>query len=521
MKDKSHKCPNIVLFMVDQLSARWLEAARAGACQVPNIERLAARGVTFPNAFTANPVCMPARSTIATGLTTRGHGVLENGYELSPKLPNFIRTLQQAGWRTGALGKLHFRSHYRDSHLNDAYRAYGFDVVHNTEDSCGGEWLDWVAAEHPDQLDNVLATIWAAHIPWFSQYGPEKVNLAERIWRVREGFDYTTASCPDATENWYPLPFPTELSQTEWITRHAEDFIRQTPTDQPLFAQVSYVQPHSPFHPPADCVDRVDESKIPGTAPAEWFENPDAPAYYRRHSPPDTRTGRRKYYFADIAHLDDQLGHVLDVLAETGRADNTLLIFTADHGEMLGDHGLQGKEEHHYDACIRIPLMVAGCGLSGGHVRDEMVQLEDICPTILEATGQQLPLMPTLGPDLGDKADTVAVLPGRSLLPLARGETVDDWRPAAYIESYNAVWSVDPADWARTIRTDQYRYTLYACDNGEQLFDVQADPQEQNNLAGDPAFASIRLGLRDQLLELIILQDYPKTRRSLFALGVH
>lgn len=511
MKQKN-SAPNVVLFMVDQLSARWLEAARAGAVPTPNFDRLAARGVTFTHAFTSNPVCQPARSTIATGLTSRGHGVIENGYELSPELPTFMHALQQAGWRTGALGKLHFRSHYRDSHLNENYQAYGFDVVHNTEDARGGEWLDWVAAEHPDEFDNVLSTIWASHIPWYAEYGPEKIDLAARIRRAREGLPGTS---------WYPLPFPAELSQTEWITRHALDFIRETPADHPLFAQVSYVQPHGPFHPPAEYLDRVDESKIPEIAPAEWSENADAPAYYRQYDKPDYREGCRRFYFADIAHLDDQLGKVLDALAEADRLDSTFIIFAADHGEMLGDHGLRGKEEHHYDACIRIPLMIAGPGLQGGLVRDELIQLEDICPTVLDATGQRLPLMPTMGPEFADKADTIPVLPGKSLLPLCRGEKVSDWRSAAYVGSFNAVWSMDPADWARTIRTHQYRYTLFACNNGEQLFDLQADPKEQNNLVSDPAFAKVRQLLRDQLLELIIMQDYPKTRRSLFALGVH
>ena len=510
----SNAQPNVVLFMVDQLSARWLEAARAGVVPTPHFDRLAAMGVTFPNAFTPNPVCMPARATIATGLTSRGHGVLENGYELSPELPTFMGALQQAGYRTGALGKLHFRSHYRDSHLNDAYREYGFDVVHNTEDARGGEWLDWVAAEYPDQFDNVLSTIWAAHIPWYSEYGPDKIDLATRIRRAHDNNLREPGS-------WYPLPFPAELSQTEWITRHALEFIRETPADQPLLAQVSYVQPHDPFHPPADCLDRVDRSKIPEIAPAEWLDRANAPAYYRQYDTPNYMDDCRRFYFADIAHLDDQLGRVLDALEETGRLDNTFIIFTADHGEMLGDHGRRGKEEHHYDACIRVPLMAAGPGLQRGVVRDEMVQLEDICPTILAATGQALPLMPTMGPEYADKAHTIPVLPGRSLLPLCRGECVADWRSAAYIESYNVVWSMNPADWCRTIRTGQYRYTLYVCNNGEQLFDLQADPQEQTNLIGDPAFAAVRQDLRDQLLELIIMQDHPKTRRSLFALGVH
>ena len=101
--------------------------------------------------ISSNPVCMPARSTIATGLTTRGHGVLENGYQLDPGLPTFMRTLQQEGWRTGAFGKVHFRPHYAG--VFPDYRPYGFDVTHITEDGRGGEWLDWVEREHPEQYE--------------------------------------------------------------------------------------------------------------------------------------------------------------------------------------------------------------------------------------------------------------------------------------------------------------------------------------------------------------------------------
>ena len=104
---------------------------------------------------------------------------------------------------------------------------------------------------------------------------------------------------------------------------------------------------------------------------------------------------------------------------------------------------------------------------------------------------------------------------------LCRGETPVGWRDAAYSESFNAIWSITPGDWARTIRTAQYRYTFYASDNGEQMFDLRTDPDEQHNVVADPAYARIRQELRDRLLELIVMQDYPKTRRELFALGVH
>jgi arylsulfatase A-like enzyme len=154
---------NIILFMLDQLSAKWLEAARAGACPTPNFDRLAARSTTFTNAFASYPVCCPSRATLATGLTCRQHGVTANGYELDPKLPTFMRLLQQNGWRTGCFGKLHLHPHFAGLHPD--YTPYGFDVTHITEDPRGGEWLDWIQTEHPKHH----------RYTWYPQNGGEQL----------------------------------------------------------------------------------------------------------------------------------------------------------------------------------------------------------------------------------------------------------------------------------------------------------------------------------------------------------
>jgi len=511
--------PNIVFFMLDQLSAKWLEAASAGVCPTPNIDALRARGVSFTNCITSNPVCCPTRATLATGLTTRQHGVLENGYQLDPALPTFMHVLQQAGWRTGALGKVHFQPHYRSQHPD--YHPYGFDVTHITEDGRGGEWLDWVEQEHPEHYDDVLALIWASAIPEFSAYGPGKVNLKERIKAVQKSYKWSTPEFPQNTRGAHTLLFPEEVSQTNWITGHGLDFIRSSPADQPICAHISYVQPHGPFHPPSEYMQYVNPEKIPEPVPAEWHGDPEAPGYFRDKKPTGARDQYSRHcYFADIVHLDRQLGLVTDALAAAGRSDDTYLILLADHGELLGDHGFGGKEERHYDACIRVPLIIAGPGLKQGITRAEIVQLEDICPTVLEMTGQAMPPMPKDGWHRRTLDADISCLHGRSLLPLCRGELVTDWREAAYSESYCAIWSNTPNDWARTVRTARWRYTWYP-DDGEQLFDLETDPDEQTNLARDPAHAGVRQTLRDQLLKLIVLQDWPRPRRDLFALGVH
>ena len=509
----------ILVFFIDQLSARWLEAA-GERLSLPNVRRLQRMGTTFSNAITSNPVCCPARATLATGLTSRQHGVLENGYQLDPALPTFMRTLQSAGWRTGAFGKVHFHPHFAG--LYPDYKAYGFDVAHITEDPRGGEWLDWVERENPEHYEAALATVWAPHIPEFENYGPKQVKLRERIEKLRNSYQWANREFPDNEPGAHSLPFPEKVSQTAWITTHALDFLKDLPDERPFLAHVSYVQPHGPYCPPAEYLRRVDPDNLPEPVPTEWLNDPHAPAYFHSKTPSSGNWRHvRRCYFADLMHLDHQLGMIFDQLEALNRLESTTIILLADHGDLLGDHGCYGKEERHYDACIRVPLIIAGPGVKGGQIRTEMVQLEDICPTVLDIAGASLPHMPKAGSYLKMDAAEIPQLPGHSLLPLCRGETPSGWRPAAYCESYNRIASANPGDWARTIRTERYRYTFYPCGNGDQLFDLLEDPDEQNNLVADPAHARIRSELRDQLMERIILQDYPKPRRDLYAFGVH
>jgi len=251
------------------------------------------------------------------------------------------------------------------------------------------------------------------------------------------------------------------------------------------------------------------------------LQTPTPPGYFNEKKPAggDWRWARR-CYFADICHLDSKLGLAMDELERSGRMENALFIFLSDHGDLLFDHGFCGKEERHYDACVRVPLIIAGRGFPEGTACYAIAQLEDICPTVLDVAGQSLDPMPKEGPYLKVDAADIPQLPGRSLREACSGDAPSDWRDAAYCESYNAIWSVSPGDWARTIVTKRHRYTFYP-GNGDQIFDIEADPDEQKNLARDPAHAKTRSRLRDRLMKLIVMQDYPKTRRELYALGVH
>ncbi len=514
--------PDFVFFMVDQLAARWLEKPTSKIIPTPNLDRIRAQGVTFTHAFTSNPICCASRASLATGLTTRGHGVLQNGYELDPAIPTFMRLCQQSGYGTGAFGKIHHNVHFHGVHPD--YRPFGYDVVHNTEDPRAGFWLDWVEKEAKEHYNSVLAIIWATEIPEMKSYGERRINLSNRIKEIRSGFRWATSEHPFNNPGQYTLPFPDEVSQTEWITRHALDFLRDTPRGKPLLAHISYVQPHSPFCPPARYMKDVDAAAIPAPAPMEWLDDPAAPKCFprtegARKAIPDTWRNYRHYYYADLVHLDRQLGRVLETLEQTGRLNNTFLIFLSDHGELFMDHGFSGKGERHYDACIRIPLVVMGPGFQRGVTREEFVQLEDIFPTVLELARIDQPRPVVLGPYL-KLTEADEHYPGYSLAPLCRGER-PSWRDSAYIESYNNISSTTPAFWARTVVTAGHRYTLYPGDQGEQLFHLREDPSEQRNLARHNGSSRIRSEMRDRLLEAVILQDYPHTPNRRYSLGVH
>ena len=547
MERKIPNKPNVILFMVDQLSARWLEVARdEGICALPNLDWLRENGTSFTRTFSSNPVCSPTRATIATGLCSRAHGLIMNGYALNPSIPTFMQALQREGWRTGAFGRLHLRPHH-ESLVHD-YRPYGFDVVHGTEDDRAGEWLDWVKEAHPEHYEAALSTAWR-DVPGFAKYGPDGVDLRPAICAAQKRFPRATEAWPKNSRKAYTLPFPEEVSQSSWITARALDFIRDTGVDQSFFAHISYVAPHGPFCPPAEFMDRVEPENIPAPIPAAWLNDADAPEYFRKmarvlQGESDDRpawmkdlaavldsdgrpTGlttdlsyERHCYFADITHLDEQLGRVRKALEDSGRLDSTYIIFVSDHGEFLGDHGFWQKQERHYDGGIRVPLIIAGPGLQANAVCREIAQLEDICPTILEMTGVPLPHVRFRNFRTGS-FDSAPAISGRSLVELCRGQVPDDWREEAYVESFPCFGPGTLGSWSRTVRTSRYRYTFYPDGHGEQLFDFEADPHEQKNLVNDPVHAALHRELKDRLMEQIIRQDCPLPPRDLFLFGIH
>jgi choline-sulfatase len=445
-------------------------------------------------------------------MPTPSHGLGECGYRLDLEVPTFMRALQSDGWQTGAFGKVHLAPQVEQVHQD--YRPYGFDVTNITEDSRVGEWTDWVRDTHPEHYDAALATVWMTMIEELAEYGPDKEDLRARILAAQ-------ARYPECTDDAYVLPFPAEVSQSAWITDRAIEFL-ESADGRDVFAHVSYVQPHNPFTPPGEYVDRVRAANIPEPVAAEWLEQP-IPYYQQdRYAGPsyDERDWRRdrQLYFADLAHLDAELGRLRAALARLGRSDNALVLFTSDHGELLHDHGLVGKWERHYDACIRIPLIVTAPDASEGRECDAFVELTDIATTIYDWAQVPHPTAP-LRDNVSQTTRPVSMLSGQSLLPHLVGDPVAGRRAFILIQSNNSHFDASPSSWARTVISDPYRFSRHCSGGGEQLFDLVNDPDEQRNLAADASHAETRQEQLDILFEASVTDGHPTSTRQLYQLG--
>jgi len=484
---------NVVLIYCDQLSAKYLGCYGDPAAATPNIDALARRGVGFDNFIADCPVCMPARAGTITGLAVRRHGVYCNGYELGAELPTFPRRLQAAGVRTAGFGKFHLQCHARGAY-NDV-RQYGFDEAATTEDIRAGAWLDWVKAARPGAYEQAVATVWPT--PHLRSYGSDKIDLLAEADAARKRLGPDAG--PYARHGAYESRIPADATQTFWVGQKAVDFLSRQKPGRPFFLYASFVSPHDPYDPPAGYLERIDPAAVAPPLPPTWRDDSAPPRLFgeswilRRFDGLDEGgwRGVRRHYLASMAEIDDQVGRIVAAVEAAALSGETVILFTADHGDMLGDHGLVYKGGWHYDACIRVPFIAAGAGAPGGRRVAAPAADLDVCPTVLELFGADCPWEHA----------------GRSLAGVIAGGDADEGRGVTS-ESFATYAVQEPYCHTRTMRTLRYRFSRHG-DGAEQLFDLAADPDEMVNLAGSPAHADICRQLRRPLLAALPEQEYP------------
>ena len=408
--------PNVLLIVADQWRGDCLGALGRHPVMTPHLDQLADEGLHCTQAWADAPICMPQRMTLLTGQVAArfgntGNWGANNAPVIDPRctLPALLR--DQCGYQTRAVGKMHFEP--------DRAR-FGFDHI----------------CLHPNDYINWLETT-----PWAGSYRGHGLG----------GNEVYPA----------PAPHPEPFTHSHWIVDQALDFCQQREPGVPFFLQVVFEAPHSPFDPPEEVLRLYDHIPIPDPVIGDWCEHLPSTMVasrlsnkYDRMHPAWIREARRRYY-AQCTHIDLQLGRLFGALNQRGWWRDTLVIFTADHGESLGDHGLFAKS-HFLNSSARVPLLIKPPqSLSCSRLAcDEAVMTADIMPTILAACGAQ----PT------------APVDGRNLLPALTGEAVGE-----------GIICGERGPFA--FATDgRHKYCWYAQGGIGQCFDVRQDPDDLHDL---------------------------------------
>jgi len=428
---------SVVLICTDQWRGDCLGIDGHPVVETPYLDGWGSSGVRFRRAYSATPSCIAARAGLYTGLSPRTHGRV--GYR--DGVPwNYETTLAgeftRHGYQTQAVGKMHVypeRSQlgFQNVILHDGYLHF---ARRNPASGLVDDYLPWLREQLGRQAD----------------YFEHGVNCNSQVARPWDKPEYT-----------HP---------TNFVTSQAIDFLRRRDPRKPFLLYVSYHRPHPPYDPPAWAFEQYLHKDMPDVPVGDWADM-FAP-YTQPHSPepgvgplgPCDLHRARAGYYGHITHIDHQVNRLVEVVREYGLADRTLFCFLSDHGEQLGDHKLFRKQLP-YEGSARVPMIFWGpksLGLQRGEARDEVVELRDVMPTLLDAAGLEIP----------------ECVEGRSLLPLARGQ-------GGPVREYLHGEHTALGQSVHYVTDGREKYLWFSGDGTEQLFDLGRDPQELHDLARD------------------------------------
>ncbi len=508
--------PNFLCLLTDQQRADHWGGGGNTLIRTPNLDRLAAEGVTFDQAYVANPLCMPARGTLFTGLTPRGHGVRTNGIPLDPRLPTITEALRSAGYRTHGIGKIHL-------------------TPFSTPRGAAVENLD--PAQFPEaQPMWERGRVQGLPRPY---YGLEQVEFAggHGSWAWGDYMQFLNASHPQgwrllqpqagtpprsgAEQSWQSA-VPEELHCSTWIADRTLAFLKeQAGRPQPFFLWCSFPDPHHPYCPPRPWCNRYDPADIPPPARRDGELDDLAPHFRRIYEHRLQLSGRnRPTRMADeqlreitaltygmISLVDAQVGRILKGLEESGLRDDTVVVFMSDHGDMMGDHWMLNKGPFHFDGLLRIPFVWSCPGRFGKGLRTSALATQlDFAPTVLALAGVPIPEGAT--PSQPEAPDMSPPWPGRSLVPVLQGNAAPV-RDSVVVENDEDYLGLR----LRTLVTEEHRLTVYAGQPYGELFDRREDPGQLHNLWDSAAHRSVRRDLEVRLLHALIETDAAVPRR--------
>lgn len=475
--------PNVLWICTDQQRFDTLGCYGNHQIDTPNLDRLAGSGVLFERAYCQSPVCTPSRASFLTGRYPRTTRCYQNGQMIPASERLLSRTLADAGYYCGLSGKLHLA-------------PCSPDVCTLTEQRIDDGFHEFHWSHHP-------AGIGTGGVP--ESGGCNWPGNAYSRWLFEQNVAFERSNY-DPT-GYVQVGVEEAYHQTTWCMERAMRWIDYAAADSgspPWFYLVNLFDPHHAFDPPSDLLEkylaRADSLPLPGYHPGELsaktgYQRTDHSAAYNmpgnyvfdEMTDADHRLVKAAYY-AMIELIDHAVGKVLDCLARNSLLEDTIVVFSSDHGEMLGDHGIYLKGPYFYEGMTRVPLIMSWKGhLPTGRRSHALVELCDIVPTLAELC-------------LGKIEPGVQ---GKSLAPLLRGEESDEvFRASVYCEYYDAMpWHRDPLAWATMVYDGRYKLCRYHNTGEGELYDQKTDPQEYFNRWDDPALADEKMRMLVELCD--------------------
>jgi choline-sulfatase len=439
----THKQPNFLFIMADQLTALALPLYGHKVVKTPHIDALGARGTTFVNAYCNFPICAPSRFSMLSGQLTSRIGAWDNAAEFPASVPTFLHYLRKLGYHTSLSGKMHF---------------VGPDQLHGYEERLTTDIYPSDFSWTPDWLREGPPASGAR----MSMRSVVESGLCQRNLQI----DYDEEVHFQGLQKLYDLA--------------------RGKRDKSFFLTVSYTHPHNPFITTQAYWDRYEHAAIDAPAvpfiPVERRDPHSKRHYYLTRmdeyniTEEQVRTARHAYY-GMTSYVDDKVGELIDVLDQTGLAENTIVILTADHGEMLGERGMWYKMCL-FENAMRVPLIICLPRQRAAERVTQSVSHVDLLPTLLDLATS------------GKPPQTIEPVDGHSVVPLLHGEDTR-WSDEVFAE-YTAEGAIAPCF---MVRNKQFKY-IWCEKDGGQLFDLATDPHETNDLAGKPDAAAVEAAMQ-------------------------
>lgn len=510
--------PNILFFIADQLRADHLGCYGNKTIRTPAIDRLAARGAAFDRFYVASPVCQPNRATLITGRMPSLHGVRYNGISLSLNANTFLDLFRAAGWRTALIGKSHLQNMtgqptvVEKPALPDGYRAppAGLDEAEKDdltdpayEQENGREWdrnpartvrLPYYGFDHVELCSGHAVEVHGTYTAWLRERKPDADALRGPNNALPSDYSLPQAWRTSLPEELYPTSYVVERT-IAYLERHARE-------GAPFFVQCSFPDPHHPFTPPGRYWDlykpqdmalpvsfHIGNRKLPPHAAAlhaardNGARKGNSPAAFAVNEQEAREAIALTYGM--IAMIDDGMAKILKRLDELGLTKNTVIVFTSDHGDLMGDHQLMLKGAYAYQGLIRAPFIWVEPTSQAARRSDALFSTLDIARTFLDRA--------RLAPYNG--------MQGKSMMPAITGD--GDGHDGILIEygSQRPVPALPPELSMRTLVDGRWRITVYRGVPWGELYDLAADPHELHNLWDEPASAATKLELTERLVQ--------------------